>query len=157
MAIVGRDFDVSERKNSLFFTGAAGSTNIATGVTVLAVGPLAYPGTLQSISAWAAGLSGAPALTFFVARYANGYTGMVMSISNMILNNSGASGPLGVGGLATGGYSGLAIPGSTLLNLLAGDVLSFSTSVANTATTFLALDYVIKKTQDIVSFNGVSS
>jgi hypothetical protein len=72
-----------------------------------------------------------------------------ISISTMILNNPGTSGPQG--------FSGLAAAGSTLLNLQNGDVLGFVTSVANTATRNLILELVVQKTQDIVAYNNVST
>jgi hypothetical protein len=75
-----------------------------------------------------------------------GATTIPVGISNLVLVNAGTSG--------IQGFSGLAAAGSTLLQLQAGDVLQYTTSVSNGNATSIALNAVIKKTQDIVSYNG---
>ncbi len=87
-------------------------------------------------------------VAFQVSRFTSGgATAINLGISNLVLQNAGTSGAQG--------FSGLAAAGSTLLSLQAGDVLQIVTSVANGNATDLALNFVIKKVQDIVSYNGV--
>lgn len=146
MAIVNRDVDVSQQKDVVQAKCGA----VATGVTLLvAVAP--YPCTVQSIRTAALGVSNAMQLQFLVQRFivGSGSTIFTCGISNLILSSIGTSGTLG--------YSGLAAAGSTLLNLGAGDALMALSSVANGNATDLLLEVVLKKTQDVVSHNGVSS
>lgn len=145
MAIVNRDKDASEKK--YVFTWA-GSTQINTGYTAW-IGIVPFPCTVQSARSAAVGVSAAMQVAFKVQRFAEGNTVIGLGISNMILSNFGTSGVLG--------YSGFAAPGSTVLNLQAGDILLFETAVANSAASQLTLELVVKKTQDIVSYNGVST
>jgi len=143
MAIVNRDLHASEQKEVLHFVSQGA---IATGTTkVMHVIP--YPCTLEQVKGYALGVSNAMQVAFQVARFAGGATAINLGISNLILVNAGTSGPLG--------YSGLAVPGSTLLSLQTDDVLQMVTSVANGNATDLSLNFVIKKTQDIVSYDGV--
>lgn len=156
MAIVGRDLDVSERKVAFQWSNQVGgqslnvlnSAVIATGTT-LTMFMVPFPCTVQSGSIYSQGLSGAPQIGVFVNRFAAGITSMGIGISNMVLTAFGTSGVQGL--------SGLAPAGSTLLNLQTGDLLVVQTSVANTAITQLVVELVVKKTQDIVSYNSVST
>lgn len=143
MAIINRDLDVSQTKDVVHAPLGA----VATGVTrFLCVVP--YPCTLQSVRAAAAGVSNAMQVAFEVIRGA-GSSGIPMGISNMVLQNRSTSGVIG--------FSGLAAVGSSLLSLVAGDVIQAVSSVANGNATDLTLELVLKKTQDIVSHNGVAS
>lgn len=144
MAILNRDMDPSEQKELFRF---AGSTQITTGNTQW-IGIVPYPCTVQSARSVAVGVSGAPIINFQVQRFAPGNTVIALGISGMLLNNFGTSGCLG--------YSGLAAPGATVLNLQLGDIVMFEMSGSNSAALQLALELVVKKTQDIVSYNGVS-
>lgn len=146
MAIFNRELDPSQQKETFYYRGATG-INITGTTGAIAIMP--YPGVIQSARSFAQGVSGAMQVAFSVLRFAGGATVIGCGISNMILNEFGVSGIMG--------YSGLAVPGSTLLNVQAGDVLYFTTSVANTAAQTLMLEVVIKKTQDIVSYNGVQT
>ncbi len=150
MAIVNRDKDVSEQKDWINYSAAAGAgaSTLVTGVTkIIAMVP--YPCTVQSIGVVAFGVSSAMQLQFSKQYLTSGgMTVVAIGISNLVLANGG-SGAIG--------YSGLAAPGSTLLNLNAGDQLLFTTSVANSAASDLLLNIVLKKVQDIVSYNGVST
>ena len=149
MAIVNRDLDVSQQKDVYqYVSNFVGSTTVSTGATGW-IGMVPYPGVIQSARLGAQGLSGAMLVALQVLRFANGGTSIAVSISNMVCFDSGLSG--------IQGYSGLAAEGSTLLQLQAGDILQFQTSGANTAARVLLLEVVVKKTQDIVSHNGVSS
>lgn len=145
MALVNRDKDASEQKEVMQWVGA---TQINTGFTSW-IGVVPYPCVIQSAQCAALGVSGAMQVAFSAQRFAAGNTVIGLGISNMILNSFGTSGILG--------YSGLAATGSTLLQLLAGDVLMITTSVANSAAANLAVQLVLKKTQDIVSYNGIST
>jgi hypothetical protein len=143
MAIVNRDKQASEQKEVLH--SVAGAT--ATGTTrQIAVMP--YPATLEGIRVQALGVSNAMQLAMEVYRFVAGAgaTTIPVGISNLVLVNAGTSG--------IQGFSGLAAAGSTLLQLQAGDVLQYTTSVSNGNATSIALNAVIKKTQDIVSYNG---
>lgn len=137
MALVNRDKDLSEQKQEI--NVCLGS--MATGVTRFAF-LVPSPATLELVRASAAGVSNAMQLAFEVIRGA-GSSGIVMGISNMVLQNRSTSGVVG--------YSGLAASGSTLLNLSAGDVVQVISSVANGNATDLSLNFVLRKTQDIVS------
>lgn len=143
MAIVNRDLDASQQKEMVQVNLGA----VATGATrFCAIIP--YPCTLQSVRNSAAGVSNAMQVAFEVIR-GSGSSGIPIGISNMVLQNRSTSGVVG--------FSGLAATGSTLLNLLAGDVIQVVTSVSNGNATDLLLEFVLKKSQDIVSYNGISS
>ncbi len=143
MAIVNRDKHASEQKEVI----QSRETSVATGVVRhMFLAP--YPCTLEGVRVAALGVSNAMQVAFekyyFVA--GAGATTQPIGISNLVLVNAGTSG--------IQGFSGLAAAGSTLLKLQAGDVLQYTTSVANGNATNLTVEAVIKKTQDIVSYNG---
>ena len=146
MAIVNRDLDPSQQKDVV----EANLGAVATGVTKhLLVAP--YPGSLQSVRASAQGVSNAMQLAFSKLTFLVGVgsTAIGMGISNMVLQNTSVSGVIG--------YSGLAAQGSTLLNFQAGDVIQVVSSVSNGNATDLCLQLVLKRTQDIVSMNGITT
>lgn len=154
MAIVNRDGDVSEQKEWITWVAAqsgASYLGLGTGVTIMLGGPIPYPYVIQSAMAVATGTSGAPQLVFAINRVIGntGVTSIVIGISNYIIPSSASFMP-------SVGFSGL-VQGSTLLLGLRGDLIVASTAVANTACTNLLINVVIKKTQDIVSHNGISS
>lgn len=146
MAIVNRDKDASEQKDVINAVLGA----VATGAT-RQVEVLPYPCTLIGLRAAATGVSNAMQIAFQVNRFiaGTGATAIVLGISNLVLVNVGTSGPQG--------FSGLAAAGSTLLALQAGDVLQCVSSVSNGNATDLAIQFIVKKTQDIVSLNGSTS
>lgn len=147
MAITNRDLDVSQQKDVYqWFSGGA----IATSTTrMCAVIP--YPCMLQSVASSATGVSNAMQVAIQIKRFivGSGETAILAGISNIVLQNSSLSGPVG--------FSGLAAQSSTLLQLAAGDVLQVVTSVTNGNATDLAINFVVKKLQDIVSHNGVAT
>jgi hypothetical protein len=146
MAIVNRDLDVSQQKEVIQYA-AAGA--VATGATAL-VAVMPFPGALQSVTPVAYGVSNAMQVTVYFERWlAAGLTLINTGVSNIILQNLSASGAVG--------FSGLATQGSSLLQFQTGDVLRITTSVANGNALGLALNFVVKKLQDVVSHNGVSS
>ena len=137
MAIVNRDLDSSQQKDVIQVT--------ARSVPVTQMVPLAvmpYPCTIETVKYAAAGLSGAPVWTF--GKQSVGTTAAI-GISGLVVQAVGTSGSVG--------FSGLAAVGSTLLNFNAGDVLYAVTSGANTALDYILLEFAVKKTQDIVSYN----
>lgn len=144
MAILNRDLDASQQKEVVRMTWPS---QVSTGASLL-IGILPSLGVIQSMRAVAIGQSGAMEMSLYVARNASGYTTFPVGISNLVI--PGASG-------GVGGYSGLAAVGSTLLNVLAGDVLVATLAGANSAAAQLSVEIVIKKTQDIVSMNGIST
>lgn len=156
MAIVARDLDVSEKKDVLTYTSQFGGQSlalnggnvIATGTTLF-MGMVPYPCTIQSGAVFALGISGAPQISLGLQRFAAGATNYTIGISNMVLSAFGTSGVQGL--------SGLPVAGSTLLNLLQNDVIVVTTAGANTAITNLIVQLVVKKTQDIVAYQGVST
>jgi hypothetical protein len=145
MAIINRDLDPSQQKDVVAVNLGA----VATGVTrQLFVAP--YPGQLQTVRSSAAGVSNAMQLAFSKLTFvAAGSTAIGMGISNMILQNTSTSGVIG--------YSGLAAQSSTLLLFQAGDVIQVVSSVANGNATDLAIALVVKRTQDIVSMNSLTT
>ncbi len=149
MPVINRTGDVSEQKEWASWTS---SSSIGTGATIPYIGPIPFPYQVQSIQAFAIGMSGAPQLAFSIFRsFPNngGNTVIAIGISNMVLTNGITSLP--------SSYSGLVAQNSTLLIGKAWDTLLFTTSGANSAATQLVVNCVIKKTQDIVSHNGISS
>jgi hypothetical protein len=146
MAIVGRDLDVSERKET--FTYASGASSVVVSGISLPIGLVPYPCTIESIRFYAEGVSAAMQVAPFVNRFVAGagLTSIQIGISNAILQNVSVSGIIG--------HSGLAATGSSLLNLAANDVLAFQTSVSNSAARVLMIEVVVRKTQDIVSVFG---
>lgn len=146
MAIVNRDLDASEQKDVFFKV-----TDAAVGVSqIVYLGKMDYPAVVQSARACAIGVSGAPEAAFVAYRFTSGgLTAIALGVSNLVMS------ALGTSGIA--GYSGLAAPGATVLNVQADDVLAVITSGANSASTRLLIDVVVKKTQDIVSHNGIQS
>jgi hypothetical protein len=160
MAIVNRDGDVSEQKE--WISWSSGSPNavsgvtfpqgyLATGATLFIAGPMPYPYVIQSFNAIATGTSGAPQLVFSIQRSISGSAATVIAIgiSNMVV-------PVAASFPASLSYSGLAATGSTLLLGQRGDIILATTAVANTAMNQLMINMVVKKTQDIVSYNGIS-
>jgi hypothetical protein len=145
MPIINRDLARSEQKD---WETWASTSQVSTGATQYIVGPIPYNYTIQSARVAAVGVSGAMQLSFGIQRFVptSGLTLINIGLSNLVLQNLGTSGVLG--------YSGLAIPGSTLLNGLPGDILMFTSSVANSAASTLLIQMVWFKTNDIVAFNG---
>lgn len=146
MALVNRDKDASEQKEVIQVALGAVATGTTRNVAVIP-----YPCVLQSARAFAAGVSNAMQVAINNNRFVvgAGATAIAMGISNMVLQNQSTSG--------IQGFSGLAAQGSSLLVLNAGDVLQIVTSVSNGNATDLTMQFVLKKTQDIVSMNGVST
>jgi hypothetical protein len=157
MAIVGRDLDVSERKVAFQWCsqGSGQSYAVIASGQVIGISTLIdmfmvpFPCTIQSGSVYSLGNSSNPQISLNCVRWAPGATTFAIGISNMVLTVFGTSGVQGL--------SGLPVSGSTLLNLQMGDIMQVVTSAANTAIGKLMLELVVKKTQDIVAYNNVST
>lgn len=147
MAIVNRDLDASQQKEVISYATAPGSV-ISTGTT-LAMWVAPFPCQIQSARVGTLGVSGAPQARFSVQRMAAGLTIVAVGSTSLITN-------LGISGIL--GHSGVMSAGTTLLQLQAGDVLSLETAGGSaTAAIGIVAQIVVKKLQDIVSHNGISS
>lgn len=150
MAIVNRECDASQQKDSYLFNWAAGGmAGISGGIfppgTTLTSGIIPAPGVLSAVQVSCLGASVAPTSQLAVGRFIPGagltlLTGLGASFTIPIF---GISGSLGVS---------LVAAGSTLLNLMAGDVLIINCGV-NSATS-VDMSVILKKTQDIVAHFG---
>lgn len=153
MAIINREGDITEKKEWFSWSNQYGlgvSGLVQTGQTFIVGGPMPFPGLLQSGQVYATGVSNSPQLALSIQRFVAGagFTAISVGISNMVVQAASTSGPLG--------FSGLATAGGTLLSFLTGDVFQITTSGANTAVSSLALQFVVVKTQDIVSHNKLT-
>jgi len=147
MAIVNRDLGTSQQRQELDFV-----TNSATATGVTLLGPIiSSPCNLEAVAVAALGLSGAPEYSFSVLRYsAAGLTAIALGVSNIVIAAAaGASG-------SAQGWSGIAV-GTTLCQLQRGDMLSIVSAGANTAAAKLAVKFVVRKTEDIVSALGLAT
>lgn len=144
MAIVNRDLDVSEQK--LVLNAAIG---LATTGTSLPVAVVPYPGIIRNIQVAALGLSGSPSWTFQIHRFipGTGFTAIACA-GALTVANYGTSGIQGVSLVASG---------STLLNVIANDVISIATATANTASLYSAVSVAIQATQDVKAVYGSAS
>lgn len=126
------------------------STLIQTGATII-LEMMPYAGNIQSGLVAATGVSNAMQLALKIHRFVpgSGFTLISVGLSNLVLQNVSTSGPIG--------FSGLPTSGSTLLSFVTGDILFLQTSVSSAAATSLVLELVVKKTQDIVSFNNAAT
>lgn len=138
MAIVNRDVDASQQNEVV---QVHKSTIPVTTLVGLFIAP--FPCTIQTLKYAAVGLSGSPIWTFGKQSMAG--STVAIGISGLVVQAVGTSGAVN--------FSGLAASGSTLLNLAMGDYLYCVTSGANTALTDMVMEIVVKKTQDIVSYN----
>lgn len=151
MSIANRNLHLSQQLDWITYfspQSVGNSILVQTGATLL-FQVMPYPATIQSGLVTATGVSAAMQLSLKVQRFVPGagLTLITVGISNIVLQNMGTSGVLG--------FSGFPANGSTLLNLLTGDILFLQTSVAASAATALMVELAVKKTQDIVSFNGL--
>lgn len=163
MAIVGRDLDTSERKVALQWISTAkdalvnnsvGNSLVSTAIgqsQIINLFMVPFPCTIQQY-AFAAfggnstGISGAVTINLNVQRFAAGVTTyQFASFAAVALSSSGVM-----------GGSGILASGNTLLNLQYGDLVQMVTSGTG-AMNDCVLELVVKKTQDIVAYNAVST
>lgn len=151
MPIVNREKDVSEQKETYMLTplagGVGGSFIVGVGST-LNVGPIPSPGTLAAVQVSCQGASVVPTSSLEILRFipGSGFTTISGIGASFAIPAIGVSGTLSVS---------LVAAGSTLLNLLAGDVIQMRTGVNTCVGPMMTV--VVKKTQDIVSHFGVST
>ena len=148
MGIVNRSLDASEQEKVFQVTAGA----VATGVSGI-ICTVPWPCTVVEGQIAAFGLSGAPAYALVVNRFiaGTGFTAITIAVGTS--NTPPAFGTSGVG------ISGMVLPaaGSTLLNLLANDVLLYQSSVSNTAVTGLNISVVLKPIQDLKANFGFAN
>lgn len=119
---------------------------VGTGVTVSAC-VIPYASTLDAVRVVANGLSGSPTIDLRVWRFIVG-TGVTSIAGGATTLTAVALGTSGIQSMV------LASSGSSLLNLLANDVITLTTGGANTAASY-AVAVVVKNTQDIRTSFGV--
>lgn len=143
MAIVNRDKDVTEQR--IPFHSTPGLVGISTLVHA-AIAPCS--GQLLAVQTGAFGLSGSPIVGLQVQRFIVG-----AGLTTIPLNGSSL---LTIVAVSTSGPQSHVVPaaGSTLAQVLRGDVVQLVTSVANTAATY-SVDAVIQVLQDVKSDYGV--
>lgn len=139
MPILNRDNATSEQRAEL-----GGQINSAVTGASYFIGIIAYPCVFEAATIAAAGLSGAPQYMLNVSRMVagSGVTVFALGISNLIALEQGLSGPVE--------WAGVRTAGSTLLILQKDDLITVSSSVANTAALQVNVAFVVRKTQDIV-------
>lgn len=142
MAINNRTLDPSLQRQ--VFQSSYGV--VATGVTLSAL-VVPYASTLDAVRVTANGLSGSPTIDLRVWRFIVG-TGVTTIAGGATTLTAQALGTSGIQSMV------LASSGSSLLNLLANDVITLTTGGANTAASY-TVSVVIKNTQDIRTSFGV--
>ena len=149
MAVVNRTLDASEQRK-IISNSIASTSFLISGVTNH-IGLVPWPGVIEAGQIAVEGVSGSPAYTLKVARFiaGTGFTVIVVGSSNAPVT-FGTS-----GGMA----SGLSLPaaGSTLLNVLANDLLILQTlGGTGAAAEKLSVSVVIRPIQDIKTHFGLS-
>ncbi len=137
MAIVNRGLDASEQRKVFKDSKNA----LATGITtVLCVVP--YASVLEGAMLAAFGVSGSPTYTLAVNRFIAGSGFTTWAVS-------GAEAPavFGTSGVLARGMSLLA-SGSTLLNLMPNDLLTYTSGASNAAAT-VGIAVVLRPIQDV--------
>lgn len=141
MGVANRELDASEQREQLINVDLQAASCV-NGVTLM-LGVVPYPGVISAIRVGAIGLSGAPTLAFTINRFIAGAGQTVIT---------GGATTLTITAFGTSGIQSvvLAAAGSTLLNLLSGDILQ---CVTGGGTGAAAVSYniavVTQATQDI--------
>ena len=107
-----------------------------------------YPATLDGVRVAAAGISGTPTYDLRVLRFIAG-AGVTTIAGGATTLTGVAVGTSGIQSMV------LASSGSTLLNLLAGDMITLTSGGANSAVTGLNVSVVVKALQDIKTSFGI--
>lgn len=161
MAIVGRDLDVSERKvafqwastpKDALVTNSVGNSLLSTAIgqsQLINMFMIPFPCTIQNgliacFGGGSGGISGSVTVTLNVTRFASGQTTYLFA--SFTPCQFGVSGAMA--------FSGMLAAGNTLLNLQFGDLIQMVTSSTG-AMNDVILQLVVKKTQDIVAYDGV--
>ncbi len=145
MGFTNRSKDSSEQKWIYEVSyGAIGTT--PTAAPELAVCSVPFPGVIKKMVASAKGVSGAPALDMYVQRF-----------TTVGITLSGGATSLTLQAYGTSGMQSfvLAASGNTLLNVLAGDMITVKMSGLDTAVDSLSVGVVIQAVQDIKTSFGV--
>lgn len=154
MALSNRDKDVSEQKQSYTVTksGSLGGTTLSifTTAATCQIMVVPYPAELKALSVSAQGCSGALNGQVKIHRFIPGagvtyITGIGASLT---IPEFGTSGSLS---------ASLVASGSTILNLLSGDILFFHAGVANTAAESVTFGITLKALQDFKADFGSST
>ena len=143
MAITNRAKDVSEQRDVL----QSSFQLTVTGATLFAA-VIPYPATLDGVRVAAAGISGTPTYDLRVLRFIAG-AGVTTIAGGATTLTGVAVGTSGIQSMV------LASSGSTLLNLLAGDMITLTSGGANSAVTGLNVSVVVKALQDIKTSFGI--
>lgn len=146
MAVVNRSLDGSQQKEVMKLVFGA----LATGVTAQ-IGIVPNPCTVTAAQIAAFGVSTTPSYELGVQRFIVG-AGLTYIILGKGSSNALAY-DFGVSGVVSTGMK-LEAAGSTLLNLLANDVLCLTTGGSNAAAKSLALGVVLQPVQDIKQWFG---
>lgn len=144
MALVNRDKDVSERRYEVNWQKDLLVTAISPAVFIVP-----WPCKVVAVRATGRALSGAPTGVLQGTKFIVGTGNTILQASMMAALTVPA---LGTSGL---GSASLAAAGSTQLQLDAGQVLQWTSAVANTAIDDAAIVVVLEKLQDIVSDFGL--
>ena len=154
MGIANRTLDASEQKRVFqvtFPNGLGASAIVNTGMTAAIIVPFA--GVLNAAQAYVGGVSGSLQVQLNVDRFIAG-TGFTTIIVGK--GTSNICGSYGVSGLGLAGANLLLVAaGSTLLNLVANDVITIGTLGSNAATQSLTVAVVITPIQDIKTQFGI--
>lgn len=144
MAVINRTLDATEQRKtmSVNVNGSSGIV-IPTGSTFV-LGIVPWPCTIDAGQLASMGASGSPTVALSVLRFIVGSGLTTYVIATGTSNLVPAFGTSGVG------ISGMILPaaGSTLLNLLANDVLQLTFAGTNAAAVFLSASVVLKPIQD---------
>lgn len=144
MAVINRALDASEQRKILEAVYGA----IATGATSI-VEQVPYNSVLQKAQFAAFGISGSPTAQLALQRFipGAGFTTILVGSANA-LPAFGTSGVLVVG-------ASLPAAGSTLLNLIANDVITVTLGGTTSAVTGLCVNLVIQPLQDVKTNFGL--
>ncbi len=143
MGVTNRSYDVSEKNRTLEVDYGLTVTS-----KVLNVAMIPYPCTLQAARLAAKGVSNSPTYQLKVDRFIVGAGGTTIAGGATTLTGQ-AVGTSGIQSFV------LAAAGSSFLQLQAGDLVTVTTAVANTAVDALSISLVVQAVQDIKTSFGV--
>lgn len=151
MPIINRDLDSSQQKEMLVANLAATPSGISAGIlnpglataNTFVVCNIPYPATLVNIEEAVYGTSGTPTHSFWIYRFAGGFTSIQVGASFNV-TAFGTSGPL-----AHSLYAASTFP------LLAGDQIALYCLGTNAAVAAAQVTVVIKALQDYKTYFGV--
>ncbi len=140
MAVTNRALDTSEQKRAFSSSvGKKSAPNVTSSTCMIGVVP--FRSELRNLTVAGFGLSGAPTAELRIQRFIPGAGGTLIAPGiSLTVPEMGVSGPVS---------ASLPASGSTLLNLLAGDMLVLLTGTANTSSDTMVVGYVLKALEDI--------